>query len=683
MATKDDENAGLLAKVVRFVRSPGTPWAEGEVDGPERDSSYSKQMLKEMIERKRRNDFVRRREFDQLRKLRRRETVPDTGSRQSFFQSSMPSKADDRAVTLKKIDEIEAQMSMQWWKTKQGAAPGAVVVPPSAAVPDDTGATTAPRAPHAATAPHASASPSEVLNNGLLPAPAAIVTGAVRAADAAPPGAIAPAVVPATARPSVDAGASIAATPSSRSPFAASLLGARSHTGPASSAVSAFAPTEPGSLPALLLASDPGAPPAPTLPESAFVAGTTVAAAGALPGRPSTAGTLAAASPAGYLAARAVDFDTPAFEHDPALEEAAIQFANGDVISAEESLRIALAADNATETWLTLFDLYRASGQHQRFETAALEFAGQFGRSAPQWIAMGVMAGTLTDKPATMVPLPSAMDVVWRSSALLGVQAVSNLQAALARTPSPWTLDWAPLKHIEPDAVDLLAEALARWSVQPVQLQFIGARHLEDVLGAQTPSGDASVSTAWWRLRLELLRVLGRPDEFELVALDYCVTYEVSPPSWQAAVCQCVVLQDEPEDPVASIFDAFLREEAGEVDGATTIVEPTVTLPHSDPPSTLHAAVGNDAVLEGEILGDASTVLQSLERGAQPGDVVSIDCGALVRVDFSGAGSVLNWAAERQAVGSRVQFRNLHRLIAVFFNIIGIQEHARITVRRE
>ena len=41
MATKDDENAGLLAKVVRFVRSPGTPWAEGEVDGPERDRLVS------------------------------------------------------------------------------------------------------------------------------------------------------------------------------------------------------------------------------------------------------------------------------------------------------------------------------------------------------------------------------------------------------------------------------------------------------------------------------------------------------------------------------------------------------------------------------------------------------------------------------------------------------------------
>ena len=57
-----------------------------------------------------------------LRKMRRSEVLAgqDPGLRPSFFQSSMPSKPDDRATTLKKIDEIEAQMSMQWWKTKHG-----------------------------------------------------------------------------------------------------------------------------------------------------------------------------------------------------------------------------------------------------------------------------------------------------------------------------------------------------------------------------------------------------------------------------------------------------------------------------------------------------------------------------------------------------------------------------------
>src|SRR5947207_13576526 len=121
MATKD-EGSGLLSKVVKFVKNPTTNWADLDQQESDRESSYSKQMLKEMIERKRRNDFVRKREFDMLRKMRRSEVMAgqDPAARPSFFQSSMPSKPDDRATTLKKIDEIEAQMSMQWWKTKHG-----------------------------------------------------------------------------------------------------------------------------------------------------------------------------------------------------------------------------------------------------------------------------------------------------------------------------------------------------------------------------------------------------------------------------------------------------------------------------------------------------------------------------------------------------------------------------------
>ena len=114
MSKEETQPTGLLSKVVRFVRNPTVNWTDLDSIEADRESQYSKQMLKEMIERKRRNDFVRRREFDQLRKLRQRDAltgqrVEDPAARPSFFQSSLTSP-DDRAVTIKKIDEIEAQM---------------------------------------------------------------------------------------------------------------------------------------------------------------------------------------------------------------------------------------------------------------------------------------------------------------------------------------------------------------------------------------------------------------------------------------------------------------------------------------------------------------------------------------------------------------------------------------------
>ena len=114
--SKEDtpSGGGLLSKVVRFVRNPTVNWTELDSIQEDKESQYSKQMLKEMIERKRRNDFVRRREFDQLRKLRQRDSltgqrVEDPAARPSFFQSSLTSPGE-RAVTIKKIEQAIADL---------------------------------------------------------------------------------------------------------------------------------------------------------------------------------------------------------------------------------------------------------------------------------------------------------------------------------------------------------------------------------------------------------------------------------------------------------------------------------------------------------------------------------------------------------------------------------------------
>ena len=60
-----EEGNRLLSKVAKFVRNPLKDWSE--LDGPEAgaaapDTGYSREVLKEMIERRQRNDFVRRRD---------------------------------------------------------------------------------------------------------------------------------------------------------------------------------------------------------------------------------------------------------------------------------------------------------------------------------------------------------------------------------------------------------------------------------------------------------------------------------------------------------------------------------------------------------------------------------------------------------------------------------------------
>ena len=177
---------------------------------------------------------------------------------------------------------------------------------------------------------------------------------------------------------------------------------------------------------------------------------------------------------------------------------------------------------------------------------------------------------------------------------------------------------------------------------------------------------------AGWKLRLDALRIMQLQDEFELVALDYCVTFEVSPPAWQDARCQFHT---------ATIAGALHAQNDGAPDDEASVrgspgFAPAATIPMGLEP--VQAAV---AELSGAILGEATTALDALERSRNGSLRLVVSCANLIRVDFSAAGSILNWVASLQAQGCQIQFREVHRLVATFFGVIGINEHARVMMR--
>lgn len=67
--------------MVKFVKSPTTHWADLDREVPDSSGdTESRLALKEMIERKRRNDFVRNREFDmRCASWRRKEALDRCG----------------------------------------------------------------------------------------------------------------------------------------------------------------------------------------------------------------------------------------------------------------------------------------------------------------------------------------------------------------------------------------------------------------------------------------------------------------------------------------------------------------------------------------------------------------------------------------------------------------------------
>lgn len=566
------ERPGLLSKVAQFVRTPGKEWQSdaGASRLPD-DSAYDKQKLKAMIERKRQNDAIRKREFDYLRKLRNHTSVT-SGSRQPAVSSFLASQQESgyRADTIKKIDEIEAQMSKQWWRGQPDAGP---------------------------TRP----SPDTNLTPTLPPKLDLIQRMEVEPPPAA---AFAPTVPATLAKAGTDD-------------------------------LSSYAPTQ---LSSPMLSAEVAPQPSPLFSPTSQ-------------------------SPLGGVSGFKVDFSSTDLlsmhgqpvASDPELEEAAIRFANGDDDGAATVLRAALdkpgvATASASNWAAALLDLYRVGGNRPTFDAVLHQYAHLWPQGAPAWQESALMDFTVS-LTAEHQPLVGAH---WVSPAVLNADCMRALSIALQNQPSPWILDWRNVVSIEESALPILRSLAQQWATQPVVLEFAGENELLAAMQSRTPVGDASVAQVWWHMRLTMLQVMQREEDFELTALDFCVTYELSPPPWERPACSC-----------------------------RTVELPTLSKSAPLAVSTSMPLMGSTGLaLRGNIMADVSASLDAMESAlARPQNVLVVECQDLERMDFTAAGSLLNWVVKRQSEGKRVELVDLHRLVAAFFHVLGIHEHAKLVLR--
>jgi len=580
------KDESFFRKVVRFVANPATDWADlnsRQDDGGELDLEKSE--LKAMIERKRRNDFVRKREFDMLRKMRREGLSPEQlaalghSSRiddsEVRITDSPPVRPLDTGVKAK-IDEIEQQM-----------------------VGETSYAGSQKRTPEFYNAPTQPASLPATLRTAAAP---------------------------------LD-GSALVATPNA---------------------------PDLDRLPALPVLNDaqlpPVAPPSPVVMGGGMSPLAPANSAALAPGRPGVTGP---------------EVEVSEVVHDPDLDEAVIAFANADFTQCEQSLSQLVGANGSraqhAETWLVLFDLYRATGQHARFESLAVDYVHQFGLSPPQWFSLPklVAEAAAEERPSGA---RAVGDVGWVCPDLLDVDAIARLRSVTLQLPLPWVFDWSGLKQVEADAASQLSELLRHWATQAIEMRWLSGEQFLTVLQDASPTGVRDADPAFWLLRLDALRVANRPDQFDETAIDYCVTYEVSPPSWERAKCSVRLSGStlSTRSPPMSIVSEV----------SSTFVESSIS-------DELQAGVQVAAVdLSGQLVGDISATLGKLDRELTSAPIVSVSCAKLIRVDFVAAGDLLNWVLAKRGENRAVNFVDANRLVALFFGAMGINEHAKVQVRK-
>jgi ABC-type transporter Mla MlaB component len=261
----------------------------------------------------------------------------------------------------------------------------------------------------------------------------------------------------------------------------------------------------------------------------------------------------------------------------------------------------------------------------------------------------------------------TASGVGWVSPDYLAADGVALLEKRCQNLPMPWVLDWTPLKQIDTEACAELRQLFRRWAGQQVDMRWLAGDQFLQLLKDLTPVAVRDVDPALWMLRLEALRLVNRPDQFDETAIDYCVTYEVSPPSWERAKCRVRLsgsAQSTTAPPTSSHTEA-----------RTSFME---SLINDAPTLTSNAQLE----LSGQLSGDIGEVLRLMTAELGAATVVTITCAKLIRLDFMAAGDLLNWVLSRRSENRTVIFTEAHRLVALFLGAMGINEHARVKVRQ-
>lgn len=581
-----------MAKMARMIRTSSTKLEDADESELGRESETFKQEMLARQASKRRDDAVRKREFDNLRKLRGEGRLGQRLTRPSLFQNSSSFRTEDalpeaRALTIQKIDAIEAHMSQAWSGPERRAKPrfaGPIAPPPV-------------KNPHAAP-PRL----TEVVPNSSAP----------RSSVDKPPTEDDDLDLDFTAMLSGSAPLDSAAAHADTQPF---------DTLPPN--------TQPGDFPVLGTEAE--------LDAAASAVG-------------------AAASKAARARASFPDLESTA------MQEAAIRFAEGEYDAAGDILRNAVqdpqSEPNLVENCLcALLDVYRASDSPEQFEEVAMTYAQNYGRSPPEWYTAADAPEAKESAADALTQGATLSQGIWACPPLLTAQAVAQLAVWQAGSAERH-VQWEALQSVAPDSVAALTDVFTQWAAKPLALTFGGAAVLNAVLRGACPDGDATVDSKWWLLRLEALRIQGEHEAYENTALDYCLVYEVSPPSWLESNC---------------IYSAD--------------VDPDVTAPSTLGPDTLPQGLGEVLVpeileLRGLQLQDASQVMDQLRRKVPEGLPMTIQCVRLVRVDFSAGSSILNWLAALENDAMPVRFVKVPRLVAALFHVMGITDHAEVSVAR-
>lgn len=317
---------------------------------------------------------------------------------------------------------------------------------------------------------------------------------------------------------------------------------------------------------------------------------------------------------------------------DAAAEEAAIAYANDDAAHCEAVLKDSIHAFTGlpgTEVlWLMLFDIFRMTNQREAFSQIELEYAKRFEKQPPVWKSMGGQS--------------AAANGVSGAVLFKGDLVASNLAAldafaqAVEAADKPLRYDFSKVKAVDVAACERLEEILVRGKKLKRSIELLGLDALIKLLDPLIKAQDRN--QPYWLILLQCYQHQARQEIFDEVALEFAITFELSPPAYEV--------------PPASAKKAALA------------------------PKSIEAPKDDAFYVAGEMLGGGK--IDGLDAYLSEREKVIIDMSAVTRIDFSNAGVLFSSLQPCCMRGVSITLRYPNYLVAALLKVVGLADIASI-----
>ncbi|NTV69613.1 MAG: hypothetical protein HGA71_05640 [Azonexaceae bacterium] len=314
------------------------------------------------------------------------------------------------------------------------------------------------------------------------------------------------------------------------------------------------------------------------------------------------------------------------------VEQVVVLYANGQDGAARSLLETFVRSYHGREGrrfWLLLFDLLQATGERAAFEKLGADYAEACEMSPPTWSQQSPAAKQAT---GAVGPHKIFLQGVLTEEGALPVTELAKLVEQKAQV----TVDCTKLIGCDDEVAGQLADLLSRARKGRLAVTLIGTDVFIDRLNCRMVAGDTAHEPSW-RLLLELLQRHGTQDAFEERAVDFAVTFELSPPSWEPRVA---------------------------------VAAPAVSAAAERPVDDAHYLSGD---LKGCRFDELVAVIEGSEQPI-------LDFSGVRRLDFVSAGQLVNRLAPYKAAGRDIVIRSPNHLVAELMAVVGLNKQARILV---